>query len=63
MKEKVNPIQRKFFFGTICGVLSLVVFFLVYLRVSVFNKTYKEKCFAQSDKNGSLHISYDVTLL
>lgn len=39
---KYYVLENKFFFGTICGVLSLVVFFLVYLRVSVFNKTYKE---------------------
>lgn len=39
---KYYAVENKFFFGAICGVVTLVIAFLVYLEVFVYNKKFKE---------------------
>ncbi len=42
---KYYALENKFFFGVICGVLVLVVFFSIYMNVSLFSKQFDESEF------------------
>lgn len=46
---KYYAVENKFFFGTICGVLGLIVIFVVYFNFSVFSKKYHESEFFMVD--------------
>jgi len=46
---KYYALENKFFFGVICGVLSLVLIFVVYVNLNVFGKKYKESQFFTVD--------------
>lgn len=38
-------LENKFFFGTICGIITLILIFIIYTNLSVLNKKYKESEF------------------
>lgn len=46
---KYYAVENKFFFWTIIGIISLVLIFIVYYRVNVNGKTYKESEFFNID--------------
>lgn len=42
---KYYALENKFFFGAICGVITLILIFLIYTNLSVLNKKYDESEF------------------